>query len=127
MKLTFTKTAPPIKMNCFEIYVEYQHGDADTSDVEAYTLNTTSHSDLERYIVTFNRVKSAIDDMRAYGSELPDWIKNVDSVIVDGTKFHIQLVSDDFSMRDNYYAEMRILKILFYDETGEEFKVDYKL
>ncbi len=126
MELTFIKNTVPVKLECFEVCVAYEHGDADDTDHETYVLPTSSQEDLKKYLEKFKETASAINDMRHYGSELPDWIRKVDAVAVDGTNFSIRLVYDKFTEQSNYYAAMAIHKILFYDEIGQQFTVNVK-
>ena len=118
---TFKKT-PVTKSikNIVRIKIENEHGDADltTSETLDFTVSKedfTNH--LSMFIVKFEEVAKIIDNHRSYS--MPITYKEDDCGIdIEGTNFHIPIVTDSLYGCGDLPTSMSIESIVYFDECG---------
>ena len=130
MKLTLTKVAPkPKTSNCFHIKVEYSHGDADQDTTETVIGQDKTQEQIIDFIETFQRAADIVDSIRsgddsAY-ERLGEGGNEDDSLLVHG--MHVSLEHDIFAEGvSNYFADMRIASIIYFDADGVKFNVTWE-
>lgn len=125
IKLKFREVSPTRHYNCFHVYIAYEYGDADHRETKIHELEEFTKDDFILFLQNFFEAARLIDYSRDTGTELPD--------LEDQTRFEINgrsyLIPTEYDMfaRDsmsNYYAEMSIESIKYFDPTGDEYEVD---
>ena len=118
----------------FEIEVDYEHGDSDHSNSSWTEIRSGDLKDLEKYILLFDELKTAIRENRRQSSPFPDkfladinnWEFNF-QVDIDGEPVYIEIERDATAHEAMlYFAEMTMMQVLFYDEKGEKFQVYWR-
>lgn len=118
----FTYTPTPItasaKRNVYVITVTYEHGDADSKTESRFYVQ--SELELLKFLTEFDSAAEAIRNNRHYGTDLPKGFS--DAVFAQSG---IELERDQvYTSSSNYYAAMSIKSIMFFDDSGAQFRVE---
>lgn len=112
MKFTYTKDTD-LPVSCYKIEVSYEHGDADITT--NCTFTRSDEPALLQFVDRFLKCRAAVSDNRFYGTELDDDIIELLEELGERDRM-AQGVSD-------YYADMGINSITYYDPHGARFAV----
>lgn len=113
----------------FEIEVEYEHGDSEVHNRILTVLESGDFQDLEKYIVRFEEIQKIVEDERSGGKDFPEYFKKQFkkdlNLSVDGLDVKIELERDVCCSEEfaDYFADMSITSLFFYDENDKKFEV----
>lgn len=113
----------PKKVNCLEIIINGEHGDADFNTSDTYFVNEvhTPMDTVTEFVNQFNPISKSIYDNRSYGTPFPEGFKDYFTFRDVG----IEIPYDKhYRCSHEYYADIRIEKIYWYDDKGERYVVE---
>lgn len=120
MTITYTKTNPDQLFDCYKIYFSFEHGDAD-ADTFSEKILAINEDTLIGYVKKVEEISGQIDRSRSSGKDLPSTFE--DDCVYEGIDIPVEndVIYNNVS---NYFANMLIDEIRFYDTLGVEYIVD---
>lgn len=109
--LTYNKRHEHVKRSVFQVELEYMHGDSDFFDNEFAYFNL-SESEFIEWLKEFHKVARLINDIRT--GKRPT--QRIETDIVE-----LKFDRTDFS--GEYYTDIGISHVIWYDDSGEAFDV----
>ncbi len=121
MPAIYKRVDEPKKKNCYEIKFAFEHGDGDSSTTELVTLKNISEDDFIKYVKKAQDIAEDIYQNRSFGNDLPaNFLQNAKM-----ENYNIPIELDNYAKLSvsDYYADMVIEEMHYYDENGIKFKV----
>ncbi len=135
------KQVGKVKSNCFEVEIEYVHanGCIDFSTVTKQILDTSSTSELEKFIDSFKEISSIISKSKDECEATPESFRKqfkrklidgryINTIDVSDTPLYVMVIQDHTDEGEGdytIYAEMYIKKITFIDSDMTLFNVTF--
>lgn len=135
------KQVGKVKKNCFEIEIEYAHANGwiDFDIVTKQVLDTSSTSELEKFINSFKETSNIISRLRGEAEATPELFtfksrfkrklidgRYIDTIDVPDTSLYVMVIqdhTDNGEAEHILYADMSIRKINFIDENLNIFDI----
>ena len=121
MNVTY-KEAVSSNKNQYRVELEYEHGDADFTTHNTFILENATEEDVIDFVKRVNEARKHIENNRYYSTPFPE---NFLELTKDrNAKYRFELEYDEkYSDLSDYYANMRVDNILYYNESGTKFFV----
>lgn len=119
MQLKMTKVKHKPLVNCFEVTINYEHGDADATTTSTAVYQNKTLEDMIRFFTKFNEFSEIIEDNPQCGDEICE-----DGYFLVEPGWYIYPQSDIIYEGTDSYARMSIDKVFYYDLQGEKFAVE---
>jgi hypothetical protein len=120
MTVTYTKTNPNQLFDCYKIYFSFEHGDAD-ADTYSEKILAVNEDTLVGYVKKVEEISDQIDRSCSSGKDLPKTFE--EDCVFEGIVIPVER-DVIYNTVPNYFANMLIDEIRFYDHDGVEYIVD---
>lgn len=112
------------KSNLWEVFIEYEHGDADHSHSEIHLYPRATEDEIKDLLSRINKASELIERIRSYGeSNLATEVYN----LTNTGKLGFEVMSDKVYLNaSDYFAQLNLGDVFYYDNSGAKFKVVIK-
>lgn len=121
MKITYNRVEEPQKNNCFEVEFCFEHGDADSSESYFITLKDMAEEEFVNYIQKVDEVSGLIKQSRSTGKTLPGDFE--EKAQFNNRYIPVELDAYAKMHMSDYYADMGVGEIYYYNADGIKHKV----
>ena len=121
MKAIYTEVLSNNK-NQYVVTIAYEHGDADITTYNTYTLNDVSEDALFDFVKRVNKTAEHIEMNRHYSVKFPDEFYSLTKTDNGLHQFDLEY-DKKYSSAGEYYAAMSIDSIVYYNHNGTTFDV----
>lgn len=120
MSLTYTKIEPNVLRNTFVVTFSFEHRDADKTTTKEMKV-PLSKEKFVHYLAKVSYIAAQINEARTSGESLPEDFK--DTAKYNSVWIPVELDCFSRNNMSNYYADMTVESIVYFDEDGEQFEV----